>query len=145
MSGTPTGYDDIIFQKVPKCFSQNMAKLLIMYYTTDSDSLELKFFRQPGYSAQLKYPKPKYENAQVYYSYTLGIGSGIEYPPFNLMLIDLMPKAGPYNVKKPFSYFNFGHLVVLRLDILFSSNHNIHKSLYDLCFWASDPLIKRFQ
>ena len=32
MSGTPTGYDDIIFQKVPKCFSQNMAKLLIMYY-----------------------------------------------------------------------------------------------------------------
>ena len=56
----------------------------------------------------------------------------------------MMPKAGPYNVKKPFSYFNFGHLVVLRLDILFSSNHNIHKSLYDLCFWASDPLIDRF-
>ena len=47
MSGTPTGYDDIIFQKVPKCFSQNMAKLLIMY-TTDSDSLKLIFFfRQP--------------------------------------------------------------------------------------------------
>ena len=43
MSGTPTGYDDIIFQKVPKCFSQNMAKLLIMYYTTDS--LKLNFFQ----------------------------------------------------------------------------------------------------
>ena len=30
------------------------------------------------------------------------------------------------------------------LDILFSSNHNIHKSLRSLCFWASDPLIDRF-
>ena len=30
-------------------------------------------------------------------------------------------------------------------DILFSSNHNIHKSSYGLCFWASDPLIERFQ
>ena len=30
------------------------------------------------------------------------------------------------------------------VDILFSSNHNIHKSLYDLCSWASDPLIDRF-
>ena len=26
----------------------------------------------------------------------------------------------------------------------FSSNHNVHKSLCDLCFWASDPLIDRF-
>ena len=26
----------------------------------------------------------------------------------------------------------------------FSSNHNIHKSLCGLCFWASDPLIDRF-
>ena len=31
-----------------------------------------------------------------------------------------------------------------RVDILFSSNHNIHKSSYDLCSWASDPLIDRF-
>ena len=61
MSGTPTGYDDIIFQKVPKCFSQNMAKLLIMCYTTDSDNLKLKFFQ----AAWLQYPKPKYENAKV--------------------------------------------------------------------------------
>ena len=32
----------------------------------------------------------------------------------------------------------------ITLDILFSSNHNIHKSLCGLCFWASDPLIDRF-
>ena len=30
------------------------------------------------------------------------------------------------------------------LDILFSSNRNIHKSSYGLCFCASDPLIERF-
>ena len=30
------------------------------------------------------------------------------------------------------------------LDILFSSNHNIHKSSHGLCFWASDPLIDKF-
>ena len=30
------------------------------------------------------------------------------------------------------------------LDIFLPSNHNIHKSLYGLCFWASDPLIDRF-
>ena len=30
------------------------------------------------------------------------------------------------------------------LDIFFSSNCNIHKSSYGLCFWASDPLIDRF-
>ena len=33
---------------------------------------------------------------------------------------------------------------VSTLDILFASNHNIHKSSYGLCFWASDPLIDRF-
>ena len=27
---------------------------------------------------------------------------------------------------------------------IFSSNHNIHKSLCGLCFWASDPWINRF-
>ena len=31
-----------------------------------------------------------------------------------------------------------------RLDILFSSNHNIHKSSSGLCFWASDPIIDKF-
>ena len=30
------------------------------------------------------------------------------------------------------------------LDILFSSNHNIHKSSSGHCFWTSDPLIERF-
>ena len=35
-------------------------------------------------------------------------------------------------------------LKVQCLDILFSSNRNIHKSSYGLCFWASDPLINRF-
>ena len=30
------------------------------------------------------------------------------------------------------------------LDILFSSNHNIHKSSCGLCFWDSDPLIENF-
>ena len=30
------------------------------------------------------------------------------------------------------------------LDILFSSNRNIHKSSRGLCFWASDPLIDTF-
>ena len=30
------------------------------------------------------------------------------------------------------------------LDIFFSSNHNINKSSFSLCFWASGPLINRF-
>ena len=30
------------------------------------------------------------------------------------------------------------------LDILFLSNHNIHKSSYVLYFWTSDPLIDGF-
>ena len=34
-------------------------------------------------------------------------------------------------------------LLVL-VDILFPSNHNINKSSYGLCFWAPDPLIERF-
>ena len=32
----------------------------------------------------------------------------------------------------------------ITLDILFPSNHNIHKSSCGLVFWASDPLINRF-
>ena len=35
-------------------------------------------------------------------------------------------------------------LKVSILDILFSSNRNIHKSSCSLYFWASDPLIDRF-
>ena len=44
-------------------------------------------------------------------------------------------------------YIPFMYLVVIvvpTLDIIFSSNHNIHKSLCGLCFWASDHLIDRF-
>ena len=33
---------------------------------------------------------------------------------------------------------------ILTLDILFSSNHNIHKSSLGLCFGASGRLIERF-
>ena len=32
----------------------------------------------------------------------------------------------------------------VQLDILFSSNHNIDKSLCGFFFWTSDPLIERF-
>ena len=35
-------------------------------------------------------------------------------------------------------------LYLFNLDILFSSNHNVHKSSWDVCFWAPDPLIDRF-
>ena len=35
-------------------------------------------------------------------------------------------------------------ILLCRLDILFSSNRNIHKSSCGLCFWASDTLIKVF-
>ena len=41
-----------------------------------------------------------------------------------------------------FTTFGFGGLT---LDILFSSNHNIHKSLWGLWFWASDPLFDIFK
>ena len=30
------------------------------------------------------------------------------------------------------------------LDILFTSNHNVHKSLCGLCFWTSDPSFDGF-
>ena len=35
-------------------------------------------------------------------------------------------------------------LYLLALDTILPSNHNTHKSSFDLCFWASDPLIERF-
>ena len=37
-----------------------------------------------------------------------------------------------------------GGMYLCKLDILFLSNHNIHKSSCGLCFWASDPLIDGF-
>ena len=36
------------------------------------------------------------------------------------------------------------YLVRYALDILFLSNHNIHKSSSGPYFWASDPLDERF-
>ena len=33
---------------------------------------------------------------------------------------------------------------ICSVDILFLSNHSIHKSSYDIGLWASDPLIERF-
>ena len=44
-------------------------------------------------------------------------------------------------------YIPFMYLVVIvvpTLDMIFSSNHNIHTSWYGLCFSASDNLIERF-
>ena len=41
-------------------------------------------------------------------------------------------------------YCTVQHYNIPILDILFSSNHNIHKSSCGLCFWTSDPLIDRF-
>ena len=40
-------------------------------------------------------------------------------------------------------YSNCCNTYVL-LDILFLSNHNIHKSSAGHCLWSSDPLIERF-
>ena len=46
--------------------------------------------------------------------------------------------------QKPRSYRVYPPPQTLTLDIFFSSNHNIHKSLRGLLFWASDLLIDRF-
>ena len=40
-------------------------------------------------------------------------------------------------------YLHTTYSIIYLLDILFLSNHNIHKSSYGLCFWALDPLIDR--
>ena len=37
--------------------------------------------------------------------------------------------------------WNGDSLLYIILGILFSSNHNFHKSSAGLCFWASDPKI----
>ena len=39
---------------------------------------------------------------------------------------------------------NENHPLVCILDILFLSNHNIHKSSFGFCFWTSDLLIDKF-
>ena len=42
------------------------------------------------------------------------------------------------------AYLNDKNDNAYELDILYSANHNIHKSSYGLCFWASDSLIDAF-
>ena len=54
----------------------------------------------------------------------------------------LLPNISP--LSPDCSFHRSRCLIGLQLDILFSSNRNIHKSLCCLCFWASDPLIDRF-
>ena len=41
------------------------------------------------------------------------------------------------------AYLGLGKAICM-LDILFSSNRNIHKSSHGLSFWASNPLIDKF-
>ena len=41
-------------------------------------------------------------------------------------------------------YCRYNSYYVRKLDIFFSSNHNIHKSSCGLCFRASEPLVDRF-
>ena len=54
----------------------------------------------------------------------------------------------PYSVNRSgvlkILLFHVGEGITYSLDILFLSNHNIHKSSHGLCFWASDPLIDKF-
>ena len=52
-------------------------------------------------------------------------------------------KAESFNMTFASRHVMTHHFGIYTLDILFLSNHNIHKSLCGLCFWASDPLIDR--
>ena len=49
-----------------------------------------------------------------------------------------------YLSDSPMTSVVFLYFYARGLDILFSSNHNIHKSSCGHCFLASDPLIERF-
>ena len=85
-------------------------------------------------------------------------GSGyLEFPEFCMMMHKKLNDSDQENeLKEVFRVFGkdetgmyrfctiVSSTLAHRLDILFSSNHNIHKSLHDICFWASDPLIDRF-
>ena len=44
-----------------------------------------------------------------------------------------------YFILAVFSSYSFWCIIYIRYT--FSSNHNIHKNLCSLCFWAPDPLI----
>ena len=54
-----------------------------------------------------------------------------------------MPGAVNHVLKEGIFSAEGGNLALHILDILFPSNHIIHKSV-GLCFWASDPVIDRF-
>ena len=56
------------------------------------------------------------------------------------LIYSLWREAGIYNVDKVEHCCN-EHV---ELDILFPSNHNIHKGSCGLCFWASGSLIDSF-
>ena len=64
-----------------------------------------------------------------------------------ILTVTVLPKSGKkYKVvskPKDKRYTTRIYFLYCSLDILFSSNHNIHKSSHDLCFWASDPLIEK--
>ena len=49
-----------------------------------------------------------------------------------------------YNFQNLYAYVDVIVWQSTILDVIFLSNHNIHKSLFGLCFWASDPLFERF-
>ena len=57
----------------------------------------------------------------------ISYGSGLVIPLHGLVLVSVVGNWSTYT-----------------LDILFLSNHNIHKSLCGHCVWASDPLIDGF-
>ena len=60
----------------------------------------------------------------------------------------LMPGSSKEGKKHGFQHCSssliYRSRVIAPVDILFSSNCNIHKSSYGLCCWASDPLVERF-
>ena len=69
---------------------------------------------------------------------------GFEFFPCLMEHCDLKRSEKKGEILIIFNQILFFSTVVYPLDILFSSNHNIHKSSHGLCFWASDSLIDRF-
>ena len=55
-----------------------------------------------------------------------------------------MPGAVNHVLKEGIFSAEGGNLALHILDILFPSNHIIHKSSCGLCLWASDPIIDKF-
>ena len=59
-----------------------------------------------------------------------------------LLGVDFLENISTFSDKT--GKINLLPVYVCTVDILFSSNHNIHKSSCCLYFWASDPIIERF-